>query len=266
MADLAARRRARHGSIRTPGLRMPAGSTAALAARRAAAKGSGRWRSYQGRWSRPTAWWWRDRAAPGGDRLGGRRLDLVPLGQLVAAARGREHGEVGRRTVGIDVGEPARHDPVTSERLPCPFAHGADELLEAVPRDRGLEGLDEDARGDERVAEVGRLEEGVAPGGLGRAARPRGTSPAVARRPRGPRTARARGSSRAELVVGGLEAEHQQRGRRPLGRALGRRAGQGGLLAVEQPAVRRVEAGLRQARARPARRTRTSRTGPPPTP
>src|SRR5215216_5449920 len=46
-----------HGSISTPGLRMPAGSTAALAARRAAANGSGRWRSYHGRWSRPTAWW-----------------------------------------------------------------------------------------------------------------------------------------------------------------------------------------------------------------
>jgi len=42
----------------TPGLRMPSGSTAALAARSAAANGSGRCRSYQGLWSRPTAWWW----------------------------------------------------------------------------------------------------------------------------------------------------------------------------------------------------------------
>ncbi|MET9969579.1 CGNR zinc finger domain-containing protein, partial [Streptomyces sp. NPDC006356] len=40
----------------TPGLRTPAGSRADLAAVRAAAKGAGRWRSYQGRWSRPTAW------------------------------------------------------------------------------------------------------------------------------------------------------------------------------------------------------------------
>ena len=45
-----------HGSTRTPGLRMPAGSTAAFAARSASANGAGRWRSYQGRWSRPTAW------------------------------------------------------------------------------------------------------------------------------------------------------------------------------------------------------------------
>src|ERR1700704_5281255 len=37
------------GSTSTPGFMMPCGSTAALAPRRAAAKGSGRWRSYQGR-------------------------------------------------------------------------------------------------------------------------------------------------------------------------------------------------------------------------
>src|SRR5207302_9099388 len=40
-----------HGSISTPGFSTPAGSTAALAARSALANGSGRWRSYQGRWS-----------------------------------------------------------------------------------------------------------------------------------------------------------------------------------------------------------------------
>ena len=37
---------------------MPAGSTAVFAARSASANGSGRCRSYQGLWSRPTAWWW----------------------------------------------------------------------------------------------------------------------------------------------------------------------------------------------------------------
>ena len=47
-----------HQSKSTPGLRRPAGSSADLAARSAAANGSGRWRSYHGRWSRPTAWWW----------------------------------------------------------------------------------------------------------------------------------------------------------------------------------------------------------------
>src|SRR5207302_9412924 len=46
------------GSISTPGLSAPAGSMAALAPRSASANRSGRWRSYHGRWSRPTAWWW----------------------------------------------------------------------------------------------------------------------------------------------------------------------------------------------------------------
>src|SRR5680860_556558 len=46
------------GSMRTPGLRMPAGSRVALAARSASANRSGRWRSYHRRWSRPTEWWW----------------------------------------------------------------------------------------------------------------------------------------------------------------------------------------------------------------
>ena len=59
-AHVLGRRVGAHGSEcrRTPGLRSPRGSTAALAARSAAANGSGRWRSYHGRWSRPTAWWW----------------------------------------------------------------------------------------------------------------------------------------------------------------------------------------------------------------
>src|SRR5438067_389645 len=46
------------GSTSTPGLRMPRGSSAFFAARSASANGSGRCWSYQGRWSRPTAWWW----------------------------------------------------------------------------------------------------------------------------------------------------------------------------------------------------------------
>src|SRR6266849_1079345 len=45
------------GSMRTPGLSTPAGSSADLAAASAAAKPAGRSRSYHGRWSRPTAWW-----------------------------------------------------------------------------------------------------------------------------------------------------------------------------------------------------------------
>src|SRR5699024_11109789 len=45
-------------SSRTPGFSTSAGSSAFFAAPRAAANGSGRCRSYQGRWSQPTAWWW----------------------------------------------------------------------------------------------------------------------------------------------------------------------------------------------------------------
>src|ERR1700747_1011430 len=44
---------ARAGSIIVPGLSRRRGSRACFAALRAAAKSSGRWRSYHGRWSRP---------------------------------------------------------------------------------------------------------------------------------------------------------------------------------------------------------------------
>src|SRR5438876_691389 len=44
-----------HGSMSTPGLRIPRGSRAAFAAPRPAAKPAGRSRSYHGRWARPTA-------------------------------------------------------------------------------------------------------------------------------------------------------------------------------------------------------------------
>ena len=86
-----------------------AGRRRALAARSAAANGSGRWRSYQGRWSRPTAWWWVIVPPAAIDRLGRRRLDLVPLLELGAAPGRRQHREVGRRAVGVDVGEAAGH-------------------------------------------------------------------------------------------------------------------------------------------------------------
>src|SRR5215204_3438428 len=48
----------RAGSISTPGLSTAVGSSSRFAAHRASAKRWGRCRSYQGRWSRPTAWWW----------------------------------------------------------------------------------------------------------------------------------------------------------------------------------------------------------------
>ena len=97
---------ARVGSS-TPGLRMPAGSSVRLAAPSAAAKTSGRWRSYQGRWSRPTAWWWVIVPPWASDRVGRGGLDLVPLRQLGAPAARRDDGEVRRRPVGVDVREAA---------------------------------------------------------------------------------------------------------------------------------------------------------------
>ena len=81
------------------------------------------------------------------------------------AARGREHREVGRGAVGVDVGEAAEHAPLLAARL----AHGLlarprsplVEGGEALPRDRRLEGLGEHAHRDEHVAQVGRAEERV---------------------------------------------------------------------------------------------------------
>ena len=58
----------------------------------------------------------RDRAARVEDRAAGGGLHLVPLRHLLAAARGGEHGEVGRRAVGIDVREAARDAARLAER------------------------------------------------------------------------------------------------------------------------------------------------------
>jgi hypothetical protein len=196
-----------------------------------------------------------DRAAAGEDHLGRGRLDLLPLGQLVAAPGGRQHREVRRRAVRIDVREPARDGPVTSERLPRAFAYRPDELVEAIPGHCGLERLGEDPGCDEGVAQVGHLKEGVAPGGLRVAAPARARRGGVAARPR--RAAIGRrpllrtaavvlaqleraGHPWLELVVRRLEAQHQQ------GASVRRGPGERRLARVQQPAVRRVEAGLRQ--------------------
>ncbi len=96
-----------NASTSTPGLRIPAGSTAALAACSASANGSGRWRSYQGRWSRPTAWWWVIVAPCAHEHLRGGPLDRPPLRLLVAAAGGGQHREVRRGAVGVGVRQAA---------------------------------------------------------------------------------------------------------------------------------------------------------------
>ena len=97
-------------SSSTPGFITPAGSTAAFAPRSAAANGSGRWRSYQGRWSRPTAWWWVIVAALLRSARPRRPRLIAPHCSISSPRRaGREHREVRRRTVGVDVGEAAEH-------------------------------------------------------------------------------------------------------------------------------------------------------------
>ena len=110
-----------------------------------------------------------DRAAAVDQRLGDRRLDLVPLLDLAAAHRRREHREVGRGAVGVDVGEAAadagragalaRHPAGLGDRGARRLHHRRVELLEPVPGDRRLEGLREHAAGDEGVAQVGRQQE-----------------------------------------------------------------------------------------------------------
>ena len=84
----------------TPGFRTQLGSSSDLAARSARAKPSGRSRSYQARWSRPTAWWWVIVAPSADEDLARDALHLVPQLELGAAPRGREHRVVRRGPVG----------------------------------------------------------------------------------------------------------------------------------------------------------------------
>ena len=95
------------GSIRTPGLRIPFGSSSALAARSAAANGCRALAVVPGAVIAADRVVVGDRAARFDHRLRGRGLDLVPLLDLAAAHRRGEHREVGRRPVRIDVGEAA---------------------------------------------------------------------------------------------------------------------------------------------------------------
>src|SRR5437763_2230339 len=115
----------------------------------------------------------RDRAAGGEDGLAGRRLDLVPLCELTAAPRRRHDREVRRRTVGIDVGEPAGHAALAAD-----LAHRglrrlgdlADEVAKAIPGDRGLERLDEQTQQDQLLANIRSAHERGSPGFAGAAA------------------------------------------------------------------------------------------------
>ena len=95
------------GSIRTPGLSIPARVQLGLGG---AQRGGERGRALAvvpGAVVAADRVVVGDRAAALDHRLGGGGLDLVPLLDLAAPHRRRHHREVGRRPVGVDVGEAA---------------------------------------------------------------------------------------------------------------------------------------------------------------
>lgn len=79
-----------------------------------------------------------DGSAGRDDRVADRRLDLVPLGDLVAASARDDHRVLRRRPVRTHVREATRH----ATWLPQCLARGTDDALvegrEALPRDRRL--------------------------------------------------------------------------------------------------------------------------------
>ncbi len=122
------------GSIRTPGLSTPAGSSCSLAARSAVGEGVGALAVIPGPVVAADRVVVGDRA-PGGDHgVGGGGLDLVPLLDLAAAARRGEDGEVGGRTVRVDVGEAAAQPG--RARAPGRNAAGLGDGAAARPRSR----------------------------------------------------------------------------------------------------------------------------------
>ena len=144
-------------------------------------------------------------------------LDLVPLRDLVAAPRRREHGEVRRGPVGVDVGEAAGHAARLAQRL-ARRAHDASwKAPEALPGDRRLERV-ATARPGARACRAGRApQERLAPGAG--AARRRAASSAS------PPCARHSASARLELVLDLVRRRTRSRARAARGVAVAR-AGQ----------------------------------------
>ena len=110
------RRRRAHGSMSTPGLRMPPGSTACFAARSASANSSGAAGRTAGGACGPTAWWWVIVPPASSDRLGGGGLHLAPHGDLRALPAHPRPRVVRRRAVGVHVGEAARQHRLVRRR------------------------------------------------------------------------------------------------------------------------------------------------------
>ena len=225
------------GSSRTPGFMIPAGSSASLAAPSPSRNRPGTSRRYQGAWSRPTEWWWV--IVPPSARIASEAAALigVPLLELGAGPARRVDGVVGRRPVRVDVREAAGEGAAAAlavHRVADRRADAVVELREAIPRDRGLERLVDEAEPRHRVADVRPAQEGRAPR--------RGRVGAALLGLRLPTVLAAdlerAGEPGLELVVGRLEAEHEDRARAVAA------AGEERLVVVEQPAVARVQAGL----------------------
>src|SRR5579863_4398512 len=113
----------------------------------------------------------RDRAAERDADLVGRDLDVAPAGErvlelAVTSAHGRV-GEVGRRAVGIDVGETAGDPGLVpadlADRPRRALAHRLVEALEAVPGYRGLESVADHAEPDREIPPVRHADECVPP-------------------------------------------------------------------------------------------------------
>ena len=230
-----------HGSISTPGLRMPLRVDGGLG--RAQRRGE-RLRALAvvpGAVVAADRVVVGDRAAGRLDRLRGGRLDLVPLLELGAAPGRREHREVGRGAVGVGVREAAGHAALGPSAA---AARSRTAATNSSKRSQVIAVSKVSARmpaGDQRVAQVGRRRKASRQAPSDSPRRSRCLAAVVAaqlERPRHPGVDR---------VVGRLEAEHQQRA------AVRGGAGQRRLAGVEQPAVRRVEAATGRARAPPPR-------------
>src|SRR4051794_24645283 len=93
----------------------------------------------------------RDRAAGAGDRVAGGGLRRAPLLELLALASGHHEGEVQRGAGLVEVRDVAADERrVRAQGAP----DGLVEPVQAAPRVRGLERLDEDAAVEEVVAQV----------------------------------------------------------------------------------------------------------------
>ena len=208
----------------TPGLRIPAGSSAALAAVKACPNSLRSLAAIPRVVVAAHGVVVGDRPAVSQQRVGRGGLDLVPHRQLRADAAGRRHREVRRRTVGIDVREAARHPASAADPLDRLLDRRSDagmKRVEGVPRAGRLERLRDHAAASERVALVRRPQERRAPRADSVVAGSRGTAVGSIRRGDATRhvttvvATQLHGASHRlfDGMVGGLEAEHEEASR-----------------------------------------------------